>query len=201
MGKLLYAFKNVRNMEKFLEENAVPPGGRQPLLTRETMAYAISLSVSCVCLHSNDEILKGRVSAACERAMLDLENMTDAMWRSLLQDVLVRYVTLLTNPEGPAPPVPTLPRREIIQRDTARKQARAAAVAAVAAAAAVNDGGGDANADAQADAEGDAEDAAEGDAAQQAAAKASGGARKTKLPAAAAAAVQEKRESRSQTKR
>jgi hypothetical protein len=33
MGKLLYAFKNVRNMEKFLEENAAPPGGRQPLLT------------------------------------------------------------------------------------------------------------------------------------------------------------------------
>ncbi len=91
MGKLLYAFKNVRNMdsEKFQEENAAPPGGRQPLLTRETMAYAISLSVSCVCLHSNDEILKGRASAAYERAMSDLENMTNASWHSLLQDVLV----------------------------------------------------------------------------------------------------------------
>jgi hypothetical protein len=38
MGKLLYAFKNVLNMEKFLEENANPPGGTQPILTRETMA-------------------------------------------------------------------------------------------------------------------------------------------------------------------
>jgi hypothetical protein len=75
MGKLLFAFRNVRNMEKFLEENAAPPGGRQPLLTRETMAYAISLSVSCVCLHSNNEILKGRASAAYERAMSDLEQM------------------------------------------------------------------------------------------------------------------------------
>jgi hypothetical protein len=27
MGKLLYAFKNVRNMEKFLEENAHAPDG------------------------------------------------------------------------------------------------------------------------------------------------------------------------------
>ena len=34
MVKLLFAFKNVRNMEKFLEENANPPGGTQPILTR-----------------------------------------------------------------------------------------------------------------------------------------------------------------------
>jgi hypothetical protein len=43
MGKLLYAFKNVRNMEKFLEENAHArrddaPDGTQPILARETMA-------------------------------------------------------------------------------------------------------------------------------------------------------------------
>jgi hypothetical protein len=207
MGKLLFAFKNVRNMEKFLEENAAPPGGRQPLLTRETMAYAISLSVSCVCLHSNDEILKGRASAAYERAMSDLEQMPDSMWHSLLHDVLVQYVTLVTNPEGPAPSVPTLTRQEIIQRDNARKQARAAAIAAATAA---NDGSGDADSDAQADAnagaeaepaaEGDAnaeaEAATEGEAAEPAAAKAAGGGRKPKLPAAAAAEVTGKRGSR-----
>ncbi len=38
MGKLLYAFKHVRNMEKFLEENAHVPNGTQPILARETMA-------------------------------------------------------------------------------------------------------------------------------------------------------------------
>ena len=38
MGKLLYAFKNVRNMEKFLEENAHAPDGTQPILAREIMA-------------------------------------------------------------------------------------------------------------------------------------------------------------------
>ncbi len=138
------------------------------------------MSVSCICLHSNDEILKGRASAAYERAMSDLENMTDATWHSLLQDVLVRYVTLLTNPEGPAVSVPTLTRQEIIQHDNGRKQACAAAAAAAAAA---NDGGG------------------EGEAAQPAAAKTFGGARKTKQPAAAAAEVQEKRGSRTQPKR
>ncbi len=38
MGKLLYAFKNVRNMEKFLKVNAHVPDVTQPILTRETMA-------------------------------------------------------------------------------------------------------------------------------------------------------------------
>ena len=38
MGKLLYAFKNVRNMEKFLEENAHAPDGTHLILARETMA-------------------------------------------------------------------------------------------------------------------------------------------------------------------
>jgi hypothetical protein len=69
MVKLLYAFKNVRNMEKFLEVNAHAPDGTQPILTRETMVYAISLSISCICLHANSNILKGRASAAYERAM------------------------------------------------------------------------------------------------------------------------------------
>ncbi len=69
MGKLLYAFKNVRNMEKFLEINAHAHDGTQLILTRETMAYAISLSISCVCLHTNNNILKGRASSAYKRAM------------------------------------------------------------------------------------------------------------------------------------
>jgi hypothetical protein len=38
MGKLLYTIKHVRNMEKFLEENAHEPNGTQPILACETMA-------------------------------------------------------------------------------------------------------------------------------------------------------------------
>ena len=72
MGKLLYAFKNVRNMEKFLEENASAPDGIPPILTRQTMAYAISLSISCVFLHANENMLKGRASAAYERGLSGL---------------------------------------------------------------------------------------------------------------------------------
>ncbi len=38
MGKLLYDFKNVRNMEMFLEEKTRAPDVTQPILARETMA-------------------------------------------------------------------------------------------------------------------------------------------------------------------
>ncbi len=136
---LMYAFKNVRNMEKLLEENAHAPDGShrtQPILTRETMAYTLSLSISCVCLHANNNLLKGRAAAAYERAMSDLECTSDDMWQTLLRDVLVRYVKLLTNPEGPALSAPMLTRKEIIEHDTIRKAARAATFAAAAAAAA-----------------------------------------------------------------
>ena len=57
---LMYAFKNVRNMEKFLEESAHAPDWShrtQPILTRETMTYTFSLSISCVCLHANNNLL------------------------------------------------------------------------------------------------------------------------------------------------
>jgi hypothetical protein len=108
--------------------------------------------------------------------MTDLESMTDATWHSLLLDVLVRYVTLLTNPEGPAQSAPTLTRKEIIERDNARKEARAASVAAAAAAAdsgGDSGGGGSSDGDGVASAHGDKDEAA-----QLAAAKAAGGAAK-----------------------
>ncbi len=69
MGKHLHAFKNVRNMETFLQNNAAPTDETLPILTRETMSYAILLSIRCVCLHANDSIMKGRTSAAYEWAM------------------------------------------------------------------------------------------------------------------------------------
>ena len=93
-------------MDKFLEENAVAPDGTQPILTCETMSYDISLSISCVCFHANNDTSKGRASADYERAMTDLENMSDPAWHTLLRHLLIEYVTLITNPEGPAPSAP-----------------------------------------------------------------------------------------------
>ncbi len=84
---LMYALKNVRSMEKFLEENTHVPNGSlrtQPILTSETMMYTFSLPISCVCLHANNNLLRGRASAAYERAMSDIEYTSDDMWHTLL---------------------------------------------------------------------------------------------------------------------
>jgi hypothetical protein len=93
--------------------------------------------------------------------MSDLESMSDDTWHTLLQHILIEYVTLLTNLEGPAQSAPTLTRKEIIERDTARNEARAAAIAAAAAAAADSgDSGGDGGGDRDGGVDGD--DAASG---------------------------------------
>jgi hypothetical protein len=99
---------------KFLDENAAPPEGAQLVLTCKTMSYAISLSIRCLCFHVNNNTLKGRASAAYELALTDLNNMSDHAWHTLLRQLLIKYVTLLTNPEGTAPSAPSLKRQEFL---------------------------------------------------------------------------------------
>jgi hypothetical protein len=109
------------------------------------------------------------------------ESMSDDTWPTLLQHVL-EYVTILTNLEGPALSAPMLTRKEIIERDTTRKESRAAAIAA-AAAADGGDGGGDGGGDA-ASGQGDEDEGSQGHPAGRAAAKAAGGASKGNAPPA-----------------
>ncbi len=83
--------------------------------------------------------------------------MSDATWHTLLQHIFVEYVTLLTYPEGPAPSAPSMTSKEVIGRDTARKDSEASASSIATAAAATNGsnsgwdgacvGGGGANVD------------------------------------------------------
>ena len=116
--------------------------------------------------------------------MSGLESMSDDTWPTILQHVL-KYVTLLTNLEGSAPSSPTLTRKEIIERDTTRKESRAAAIAR-AAAADGGDGGGDGGrggSDA-ASGQGDKDEGSRGHPACRAAAKAAGGAEQGKAPPA-----------------
>ncbi len=135
-----------------------------------------------------NNLLKGRASAAYERAMSDFESRSDATWHSLLRDVLVRYVTHLTNPEGPALSAPMLTKQQILQSDNARKEARTASAAAAASAAESggDSGGGGGSGDGDGDSDCDDAASAHGDenkAALPAAAKEAGSAAKGKLPA------------------
>jgi hypothetical protein len=56
-------------------------------------------------------------------------------------NLLMEYVTLLTNPEGPAQSAPTLTRQEILENNAARKEASAASTAAAASSNAGSGGG------------------------------------------------------------
>ncbi len=125
----------------------MPPEGAQSILTRETMSYAISLFISCVCFHVNNNNSKGRASAAYERAMTDLDNMSDHAQHTLLRQLLIEYVTLLTNPEGTVPSAPSLKRREFLDRDKASKEARAATATAAGGGGGGGEGGGDGDGD------------------------------------------------------
>ncbi len=80
--------------------------------------------------------------ASVGRAMAHLKKMSDPSWHTLLWNLLVEYVTLLTNPEGLAQSAPTLTRQEILEHNTARKEASAASTTAAAAANAGSGGGG-----------------------------------------------------------
>jgi hypothetical protein len=125
--KLMYAFKNVRNMEKFLEENVHLPDGTQPILTRETMAYVSSLSIRCVCLHANTNLLKGRALAAYERvtSRSDLECTSEAATAAATAAPTTTHRGMVTRTRPPTrPPRRRPPRRASRQRRPRRGEKR-----------------------------------------------------------------------------
>ena len=151
MGKLSHAFKNVRNMDKFLHENAAPPFGTEQILTRETMSYAISLSISSVTFNAGADNSKGKASAAYERAMEHFNELEECDWHHLLRELLIEYVTLLTNPGSSTLSKITTPAR------AAPASAATAPPTGEGGGAGGGDGGGDADADADGDGDADAD--------------------------------------------
>jgi len=120
-------------MERFLSEQFSGEDNVAPIFTRQTVAYAIYLSVQSVCFRTTDEMLKGKPASTYERALADFEKLNDPTWRSLLESLLIPYVRQVTCPEGPAPSAPTFTKIQSIASDTARKAASRAAAAAAAA--------------------------------------------------------------------
>ncbi len=59
-------------MERFLAKQFSVAEAVEPILTLQTVSYAISLSVQSVCFLSSDELLKGKVASSYERAFSDL---------------------------------------------------------------------------------------------------------------------------------
>jgi hypothetical protein len=61
---------------------------------------------------------------------LILNDMSDPEWHSLLRQLLIEYVTLLTNPEGTSPSAPSLKRQECLEHDISSEEACAATASA-----------------------------------------------------------------------
>ena len=143
MANLAVAFRNARNMERFLSEQFSGDDDVAPILTRQTVAYAIYLSVQSVCFRTTDEMLKGKPASTYERALADFEKLDNPTWRSLMESLLIPYVRQVTCPEGPAPQAsaPTFTKIQSIASDNAAARKAASRAAAAAAAADGGDGG------------------------------------------------------------
>ena len=125
MGKIGSAFKNVRNSESIMTKrfptlvggNAELEGASDvPYITRHTMVYAISLTVSCLYYAINDESNKGRAEEVYDKALRDLEQMTDVAFTDLLGGLLQYYVQSVVSPEPPGPGPLDMSRQQIAAR-------------------------------------------------------------------------------------
>jgi hypothetical protein len=150
MGKVSAGFKNAKSMTKMLnqtfpalDEDEAP----LPLVTRETLAYAMTLGIWSICFKSDDDMFKGRPEAFYEKALKDLQGLGDEQWDSLLKGLMLEYVGLVTSPQPPGITAPPLGAPDVVAKDAARAAARAAAA------------GGGSGGDADADAAGAGEDA------------------------------------------
>ena len=66
MSMLGAGFKNLKGLRSMLGKrfpalpDAEPPLGALPYITRQTVSYALSLVISCVCYAYNDTMIRGR---------------------------------------------------------------------------------------------------------------------------------------------
>ena len=124
MNKIWSAFKNVRKSESIMTKkfpslfgNAEMEGASDvPYITRHTMAYAISLTVSCIYYAINDESHKGRADEVYDKALRDLEQLSDDAFTDLLGRLLQYYVQNVVSPEPPGPGPHSLSRQQIADR-------------------------------------------------------------------------------------
>ena len=122
-----------------------------PYITRQTLAYAISLSVSALFYAVNDESNTGRAEEVYDKALRDMEQLSDAKFDECLGGLLAFYVQRVTSPEPPGPGTMPMSRQEVVDSNRARgapSDARAANDYNVALAVARADRADDAPADA-----------------------------------------------------
>lgn len=141
MSMLGAGFKNLKGLRSMLGKrfpalpDAEPPLGALPYITRQTVSYALSLVISCVCYAYNDTMIRGRPDQLYEKIIASYSELTDDDFMEILSHKLTDWVTKVTAPEPPGTMV--LSQQRIASLDSARPScARSAADTAAPAAAA-----------------------------------------------------------------
>jgi hypothetical protein len=79
---------------------ADPPLQTLPFITRQTVAYALSLVMSCVCYACNDPMTKSRADRLYEKLMASYGKLDDNQFQEILSSTLTEWVTKLTAPDS-----------------------------------------------------------------------------------------------------
>jgi hypothetical protein len=128
-------FKNMKSSRTMLARRfpalpiADPPLDELPYITHQTVAYAFSLVMSCVCYSFNDPMTKGHASQVYEKILANYSKLSDKEFQNVLRANLTDCVFKATTPEPPRPQVPVMSMREVAAADRGRPSSAAAAAA------------------------------------------------------------------------
>ena len=135
MGLAGSGFKNMKASRTMLARrfpalpDADPPLEALPYITTQTVAYALSLVMSCVCYSVNDPMTKGRAAQLYEKILANFSRLTDKQFHDKLRANLTEWVSKVTSPEPPEPEVPMMSLQQVAAADRARPSGAAAAAA------------------------------------------------------------------------
>jgi hypothetical protein len=132
MGLAGSGFKNMKASRTMLARrfpalpDADPPLEALPYITPQTVAYALSLVMSCVCYSVNDPMTKGRAAQLYEKVLANYSKLSDKEFQSSLRANLTEWVSKVTSPEPPEPEVPMMSLQQVAAADRARPSGAAA---------------------------------------------------------------------------
>ncbi len=90
-------------------------------------------------------------------------NRSSPAWHTLLRQLLIKYVTLLTNPKGTAPSAPSLKRQEFLEYNKASKEACTTTATAAGGGGGGGEGGDDGDGAGDGGSDGDSDGGGDGD--------------------------------------
>jgi hypothetical protein len=104
-------FQNLKALDVILQRRFPALPAADPRLetltyiTRQTVAYALSLVMSCVCYAYNDPMTEGRADQLYEKLMAGYGKLDDDQFQEILSSTFTKWVTKVIAPEPAEPGV------------------------------------------------------------------------------------------------